>query len=119
MSWNLSNDRPIYLQLVEQIQRKILSGEYKTGERFPSVRDLARESAVNPNTMQRALQELEQSELIINNRTMGRTVTKDIRLIQQTKQELAQNCLSRFLQEMKELGFSSEELTEFLAKTKW
>ncbi len=114
MPWSLSNDRPIYLQLVEQIQRKILSGEYKTGERFPSVRDLAKESAVNPNTMQRALQELEQSGLIVNNRTLGRTVTEDTALICQARRKLAIQRLEAFRREMTELGFTTEELEDFM-----
>lgn len=114
MPWNLSNDRPIYVQLVEHIQRKILSGEYKSGERFPSVRDLAKESAVNPNTMQRALQELEQIGLIVNNRTLGRTVTENKDLICQTKRELAAQRLEEFRHEMKALGFTNEELAQFM-----
>ena len=77
MSWNLSKDRPIYLQLVEQIKLQILSGTYSFGERFPSVRELATEAAVNPNTMQKALSALEQEGLLVDSRTNGRYVTTD------------------------------------------
>ena len=64
MPWELDNDRPIYLQLMERIQQDIISGIYKPGDRLPSVRDLAVEAAVNPNTMQKALSELERSGLV-------------------------------------------------------
>ena len=64
MPWELDNDRPIYLQLMERIQQDIVSGIYKPGDRLPSVRDLAVEAAVNPNTMQKALSELERSGLV-------------------------------------------------------
>ena len=69
MPWELDNDRPIYLQLMERIQQDIVSGIYKPGDRLPSVRDLAVEAAVNPNTMQKALSELERSGLVYSQRT--------------------------------------------------
>ena len=72
MPWELDNDRPIYLQLMERIQQDIVSGIYKPGDRLPSVRDLAVEAAVNPNTMQKALSELERSGLVYSQRTSGR-----------------------------------------------
>ena len=72
MPWNLDNERPIYLQLMERIQRDIISGVYKTGDRLPSVRDLAMDAAVNPNTMQKALSELERSGLVYSHRTYGK-----------------------------------------------
>ena len=89
MSWNLSKERPIYIQLVEQIKLQILSGHYRPGERFPSVRELATEAAVNPNTMQKALAALEQEGLLIGSRTNGRTVTSDASLIGSMRDELA------------------------------
>ena len=75
MPWELDNDRPIYLQLMERIQQDIVSGIYKPGDRLPSVRDLAVEAAVNPNTMQKALSELERSGLVYSQRTSGRFIT--------------------------------------------
>ena len=81
MPWELDNDRPIYLQLMERIQQDIVSGIYKPGDRLPSVRDLAVEAAVNPNTMQKALSELERSGLVYSQRTSGRFITEDTRLL--------------------------------------
>ena len=77
MGWTLDKNRPIYLQLVETLQSRIVSGAYPPGAKIDSVRDLAAEAAVNPNTMQRALAELEQSGLLRAERTAGRFVTED------------------------------------------
>ena len=76
MAWSFENGRPIYTQLLEQIEQRIISGEYSAGEKLPSVRELAAEAAVNPNTMQRAMAKLEQRGLVVTNRTAGRTVTE-------------------------------------------
>ena len=77
MAWNLDADKPIYAQLVEIIQMQIISGQYRAGDRLPSVRELAAEASVNPNTMQKALAELERNGLIYTQRTSGRMVTED------------------------------------------
>ena len=77
MAWDLKSDRPIYTQLVEEIELRIISGRYEAGEKLASVRDLAAEAAVNPNTMQRALAELEQRGLVYSQRTSGRFITED------------------------------------------
>ena len=81
MPWELDNDRPIYLQLMERIQHDIISGVYKPGDKIPSVRDLALDAAVNPNTMQKALSELERSGLLYSQRTSGRFITDDEKLL--------------------------------------
>ena len=77
MNWQFSNDAPIYAQLIRQIRAGIVSGAFSPGERLPSVRDLAMEAGVNPNTMQRALTELERDGLVYSQRTSGRYVTED------------------------------------------
>ena len=89
MAWNLDGDRPIYIQLVEILQSKIIAGEYKPGERLPSVRDFAAEAGVNPNTMQRAFANLEQMGLIVTMRTNGRTVADNPGIISRKEKELA------------------------------
>ena len=89
MPWNLDSARPIYLQIIERVQMDIVTGHYQPGDKLPSVRDLAQEAAVNPNTMQKALSELERSGLIYSQRTSGRFITEDKELIHQMKQELA------------------------------
>ena len=89
MPWNLDSSRPIYLQIIERVQMDIITGRYQPGDKLPSVRDLAQEAAVNPNTMQKALSELERSGLIYSQRTSGRFITEDKELIHQMKKELA------------------------------
>lgn len=97
MPWELDNDRPIYLQLMERIQQDIVSGIYKPGDRLPSVRDLAVEAAVNPNTMQKALSELERSGLVYSQRTSGRFITEDTQLLDEMKTSLASDISCSFL----------------------
>ena len=89
MPWTFESDRPIYTQLLEKIRLNIISGTYPIGSKLPSVRDLAAEAAVNPNTMQKALAELERSELIYSQRTSGRYVTEDAGMIQKIKEDMA------------------------------
>ena len=90
MNWNIRNDAPVYTQLVDQIARAIILGQFPPGSKLPSVRDFASDAGVNPNTMQRALAELERLELIRTQRTAGRTVTEDLARIDREKRRLAQ-----------------------------
>ena len=115
MSWDLKSDRPIYSQLIEQIQIKICSGEFAPGSRLPSVRELAQEAAVNPNTMQKALAKIEEDGLLYTNRTSGRFITEDTKMIQQAKQQLAQDQISEFLEKMKSLGFNKAETLSIIS----
>ena len=117
MPWNLDSARPIYLQIIERVQMDIVTGQYQPGDELPSVRDLAQEAAVNPNTMQKALSELERSGLIYSQRTSGRFITEDKELIHQMKQELAAAEVSAFVAHMKQLGITPEEILQLLAKT--
>ena len=89
MKWNITADRPVYLQLIEQLELAIVAGEYRAGARLPGVREMAAGAAVNPNTMQRALQELEARGLLNTQRTAGRTVTEDKTMIAQLREQLA------------------------------
>ena len=114
MKWLFSNDAPIYTQLIEQIKVGIVAGAFPPGERLPSVRDLATEAGVNPNTMQRALSELEREGLLYSARTTGRYVTDDVKLVNSLKRRLAEGRIGAFLQDMRELGFESEELLDIL-----
>ena len=116
MSWTLDNDPPIYLQLMERIQRDIIAGVYQPGDKLPSVRDLALEAAVNPNTMQKALSELERSGLVYSQRTSGRFITEDTEMLTQMKKELATEHIQEFFQKMEQLGFSRAELLTLVAK---
>ena len=89
MAWKFTSDRPVYLQIAERITKSVLSGEYKPGEQIPSVRQLALEAAVNPNTVQRAFSELENNGLIISKNTIGRFVTDDTEILESCSNALA------------------------------
>lgn len=117
MPWNLDSSRPIYLQIIERVQMDIITGRYQPGDKLPSVRDLAQEAAVNLNTMQKALSELERSGLIYSQRTSGRFITEDKELIHQMKKELAAAEVSAFVAHMKQLGITPEEIRQLLAET--
>lgn len=117
MPWNLDSSRPIYLQIIERVQMDIITGRYQPGDKLPSVRDLAQEAAVNPNTMQKALSELERSGLIYSQRTSGRFITEDKELIHQMKKELAAAEVSAFVAHMKQLGITPVEIRQLLAET--
>ena len=116
MPWDLDNDRPIYLQLMERIQHDIISGVYRSGDKLPSVRDLALDAAVNPNTMQKALSELERSGLVYSQRTSGRFITDDESLLLRMKKDLAEDHIRQFLDQMNNLGFSSEETLDMITE---
>ena len=115
MAWELKSDRPIYSQLIEQIEIRICSGIYAPGSKLPSVRELAQEAAVNPNTMQKALSIMEEAGLVYTNRTSGRFITEDANMIQQAKQKLAQDQISEFLEKMKSLGFGKTETLSLIS----
>ncbi len=109
MPWNLNSSRPIFLQLIEIIQMDIISGKFPPGGKLPSVRDLAAQAAVNPNTMQKALSELERSGLVFSQRTSGRFITEDKHMIEELKSTLAKEKIKEFLYSMQQLGFQKEE----------
>lgn len=114
MQWNLNSERPVYLQLIEQIQAGIISGYFKPGDKLPSVRDLAAEATVNPNTMQKAFTELERIGLVYTNRTSGRYITSDEKLIKELKEQSAINEIKEFLKKMKQLGLDEDEIIELI-----
>ena len=117
MPWNLDDSRPIYLQLMERIQHDIVSGVYQPGDKLPSVRDLAVEAAVNPNTMQKALSELARFGLVYSQRTSGRFITADTDMIKKMRTELAQEHIRDFFDRMRKLGFSDRDTLEMIRDT--
>ena len=117
MPWNLDDSRPIYLQLMERIQHDIISGVYQPGDKLPSVRDLALDAAVNPNTMQKALSELERSGLVYSHRASGRFITDDSSLLKKIKTDLAQEYISGFLGQMRHLGLDDSETLEMIKQS--
>ncbi|MCI9123773.1 MAG: GntR family transcriptional regulator [Eubacterium sp.] len=116
MPWNLDSDRPIFLQILERIRIDIINGTYKPGERLPSVRELAAQAAVNPNTMQRAFAELERTGLVYSKRTSGRFITEDIEMIESLKAEIAREQIRLFLERMEQLGFDREQTMELMRR---
>ena len=116
MKWEFKNGIPIYLQIVDQIKRQIVSGELAPGSRIPAVRDLAQEAGVNPNTMQKALAELERQNLVYAVRTTGRYITEDIELIEQTKDEFAKSHVSIYYKEMSALGYEKQDMVRMITE---
>ena len=109
MDWVFTEDRPIWQQLMEQITLLILNGDYPPGSRLPAVRELAAQAGVNPNTMQRAMAQLEQKGLAVGSRTAGRTVTEDTAVIQAARRERAKAAVTSCLRILEELGYSRED----------
>ena len=116
MAWKLNSDRPIYAQIHERIQMQIVSGVYQPGTKIPSVRELAADAGVNPNTMQKALAELERSGLVMTQRTSGRVVTEDLNMIKEIRNQLAGEQVKEFVKKMKDLGFDREDIIDLLTK---
>ena len=118
MKWQFNADAPIWSQLIAQIKVGIVTGAFPPGERLPSVRDLAAEAGVNPNTMQRALTELERDGLVYSQRTAGRFVTEDQSMIASAKRSLAESHIQTFLRAMAHLGYDREEILTLLGQEK-
>ena len=116
MNFLFDNNVPIYIQLVEQLKMYIISGKIQLGERLPSVRDLALQTKVNPNTMQKALVELENLKLIYTERTNGKFVTNDQKIIDKYKKEYALELVNSYFSGMENIGFSEREAIEYLKK---
>lgn len=114
MDWQFDSSMPIYTQLVYKIELAIVSGEFVRGQRLSAVRDMAAEAGVNPNTMQRAFQELERQGLVYTQRSSGRYVTEDMTVIENTKQTLARENIKSFMDSMRRIGYSREEIIRLL-----
>lgn len=114
MDYIFDNDRPIYVQLVEKLRTEIVSGNLKTGERLPSVRELALTVRVNPNTMQKALAELEDEGLVYTERTNGKFVTENQKLIEKVKNELAKEKVNNYLNSMEQIGINYDDAIKYL-----
>lgn len=116
MVWNFSDDLPIYQQIMDIVKRQIATGEWKPGEKLPSVREMALGAGVNPNTMQKALSEMEREGFLYSQRTAGRFVTEDKAIIKGLQEGLVVECVDAFLKNMRELGFSIDEIIELIRK---
>ncbi|MFH1513068.1 MAG: GntR family transcriptional regulator [Bacillota bacterium] len=118
MAWQFDPDRPIYKQLKERILLGIVSGAYGAGAQLPTVRELAEEAAVNPNTLQKALSELERDGLLYTQRTSGRFVTEDKALIAKAKTDLAAGEIGLFLAKMAAIGYDERDAVILIQKAK-
>ena len=114
MNWEIKEDRPIWIQLKEQIAKMIISGNWSSDEKLPAVRELAKEAGVNPNTMQRALAALDQEGLTVTNRTAGRMVTQDKNIIEAHRKEVAGYIMQTYLKDMKDIGIERDEAISLL-----
>jgi DNA-binding transcriptional regulator YhcF (GntR family) len=113
MDYKLDDNMPIYIQIMQKVRDAIASGEWTPGQKIPSVRELAALFEVNPNTMQRAMLELEREGLLVSERTVGRFVTEDRKLIRGLKKDVAIAAADTFRSAMLELGYTPEEMIEF------
>lgn len=114
MDWTFNNDMPIYTQLVDKIKLSIASGQLPPGEKLKTVRELAAEARVNPNTMQRAFQELEREGLVFSQRSNGRYVTENVEVVMGAKKALAKMYIDSFVKSMEQLGYTGEEIIRLL-----
>ena len=118
MSWEFQDHLPIYAQLMDTLKRRIVTGRYLPGEKLPSVRELAAEAWINPNTVQRAFSELEREGLIYTQRATGKYVTENEADIKSAKQTLAKTQVADFLRAMQSLGFSVGDVIVLLQSFK-
>lgn len=116
MDWTFRSDQPIYLQLQRHLSEAIVNGYYSPGQRMPSVRDIALDAGVNPNTVQRALAELERDGLVFSQRTSGRFVTDDPEQIRSVREAMAKEKVDEFLKAMGKIGMSRRDAIAFLEK---
>ena len=113
MDRSLEDNMPIYMQIMNRIRDAIASGELAAGDKVPSVREFASEFEVNPNTMQRALMELEREGILVSERAIGRFVTDDRSKIDAMRRESGSRATDAFIRQMTDLGFSEEEMLDF------
>ena len=116
MAWKFSSDKPVYMQISDRIVKRVLSGEYAAGEQIPTVRQIALEAAVNPNTVQHAFSELENEGLIISKGTSGRFVTEDVEVVAYCRRKLAEQFARDFAKNMAELSITKEETINLIGE---
>lgn len=114
MKWQFENDRPIYIQLVEILKADIIANNYPTGQKFPSVRELAQLASVNPNTMQKALVELERQGFLETNRSTGRVISANYDKIKTERNSLVNHKIEEFLSQMNSLGYSKSQIISII-----
>ena len=116
MKWQIDNNRPVYIQLVEQLRMKIISGEIELDSKLDSVRSLAADAMVNPNTIQKALAELEREGFVYSKRTSGRFVTDNKELIEKERKNLVKDNVKKTLDTLINLGYTNEEILNLVGE---
>jgi GntR family transcriptional regulator len=116
LSIEFDNNLPIYLQIMNHMKKQIVIGKLKAGDKIPSVRELAVELQINPNTVQRTFQELEREQIVETKRGLGRYVTSEVDKIMEIKKEMAGDLIDRFIQGMQELGFRNDDIISIVAE---
>ena len=116
MVWKFNDEQPIYQQIISQIKERIVAGEWKAGDKLKSVRELALEAGVNPNTMQKALAELEREGLVYSQRTAGRFVSDNKEKTDRLQEETTMECIKTFVAQMEKMGYKKEQIIEMLNK---
>ncbi|MBC8586803.1 GntR family transcriptional regulator [Paratissierella segnis] len=112
---NFDSNLPIYIQIMDLIKRQVITGDLKEGDKLPSVREIATQLKVNPNTIQRSYQELERENLVYTQRGMGTFVTEDKQLVKELKVNIAKNIINNFLDDMKAIGYSPHEILDLIS----
>jgi len=116
VKWEIDENLPIHGQLVNEIIKRVVNKEYLLGQRIPSVRELAVEAKVNPNTMQKALLELEERKIIHTQRTSGKFITEDESVIKKLKTDISDDIVKKFIKDMNNLGITEKEIINILRK---
>jgi len=116
MEWTFRQGTPIYAQIIEQMHMSIANGTFKPGQRLASVRDIATEAEVNPNTMQRALSSLEQEGLLHTERTSGRFITEEESKLDDLRKSLGNRFIDELFSNLEKLGMKKEEIIEAVEK---
>ena len=114
MAWILDQNTPIYIQIMEEVIKRIITGIYPPGSQIPSVRLLALEAGVNPNTMQKALSQLEEEGLLCSHGTVGRFVTTDVEVLAVAREKMCREAVREWMLEAKTLGIGKEELIQYI-----
>ena len=110
MEWNFRNGIPIYTQIIDEMTMRIASGAYKPGDKVPAVRELAMDAGVNPNTMQRALAELERRGLVYSERTSGRFITNEESVLKDLREDLAKRYFDELTEKLCKIGMDQEDI---------
>ncbi len=118
MSWHFDDDRPIYNQIVNKILTDVVTGVYKPNDRLPSVREYATDAGVNPNTMQKALVDLETTGVVYARTTSGRFVTDDVELLELVRKSMIENEFRHFIERCEKFGLNQEQAAEALRNFK-